>query len=321
MLRPDSSSPGTILEQIGRTPLVRLQHLDQGLARPVWVKCEYLNPGGSIKDRIALAIVERAELEGRVGPGSTFIEATAGNTGLGLALVAAAKGYRVVCVLPEKMSLDKRNCLRLAGVDVIIVPNAPLESSDNFRNVARQLAEKNNWILADQFFNEANIEAHYSGTGPDIWEQSQGFVSAFVCGVGTGGTMTGVSRYLAEKDSSIQRVLADPAGSALVDWVRHGEFRSEAPYKIEGIGSSSPPHNFQMEWVTSVEVIDDETSFNCQNQLIRQEGLFVGGSSGTIVAAALRVASLPSPSGKDGAVVCVLTDSWDRYWSVLQSNG
>lgn len=310
-----ASRPGTILDQIGKTPLVRLQHLDQGLIRPVWVKCEYLNPGGSIKDRIALAIIEKAEREGTVGPGSTFIEATAGNTGLGLAMVAAVKGYRVVCVLPEKMSQDKRNCLKLAGVQVVVVPNAPLDSPDNFRNVARQMAQDNGWIQADQFFNEANIEAHFNGTGPDIWDQCQGQISAFVCGVGTGGTMSGVGRFLCQQDPGIERVLADPAGSALADWVRHGEFRGDAPYKIEGIGSSQPPHNFQMNWVTSVEVIDDETSFGCQRDLIHKEGLFVGGSSGTIVAAALRVAARPSPIGRAGAVVCVLTDSWDRYWS------
>ncbi len=308
-------APGTILDQIGKTPLVRLQHLDCGLARPVWVKCEYLNPGGSIKDRIALAIIERAEREQNLAPGSTFVEATAGNTGLGLALVASAKGYRVVCVLPEKMSQDKRNCLKLAGAEVIVVPNAPLDSPENFRNVSRRLAAENGWIESNQFFNEANIEAHFLGTGPDIWEQSQGQISAFVCGVGTGGTMSGVGRFLSEQNSKIERVLADPAGSALADWVRHGEFRGDAPYKIEGIGSSQPPHNFQMQWVTSVEVIDDEVSFDCQRQLIHREGLFVGGSSGTIVAAALRVAARPSPSGLDGAVVCVLTDSWDRYWS------
>lgn len=301
--------PPTIQECIGQTPLVRLTRLQQGLKRPIWAKCEYLNPGGSVKDRIALSIIEQAERQQQAQPGCTFIEATAGNTGLGLALLCAQRGYHLVCVMPEKMSEDKRNCLRLAGAQVIVVPNAPLDSPDNFQQVARRMASDNGWILADQFCNPANIAAHYGGTGPEIWQQTKGQLTSFVCGVGTGGSITGIGRFLKEKNSNIEIVLADPVGSALADFVEHQEFRTDAAYRVEGIGASRPAQNFQLSVVDRVERISDEESFQCQQQLIRQEGLFVGGSAGTIMAAALRVAA----QGQ-GPVVCLLPDSWDRYW-------
>lgn len=318
-----SAVPPSILDCIGKTPLVRLQHLDKGLPWPVWVKCEFLNPAGSVKDRIALSIVLDAEARGLLSPGATLIEATAGNTGMGLALVAASRGYRLVCVLPEKMSGDKRQALRLLGAEVIVTANLPVEDPGNFRNVAARMAIENGWFLTDQFCNPANIDAHFQETGKEIWEQSGGELAAFVVGVGTGGSLTGIGRYLKGQKSSLQVVLADPSGSGLGQWVewqrRHGpgtvpQDLVPGAYKIEGIGSDGPPANFDLSLVDHVETVRDEESFAVQRELLAREGLLVGGSSGTAVAAALRLAARPETSGP---VVALLPDSWDRYWSKM----
>lgn len=244
-----------ILGHIGRTPLVPLRRLAAGLRVPVLVKCEHLNPGGSVKDRIALAIVEDAEARGLLAPGATLIEATAGNTGVGLALVAAARGYSLVCVMPEKMSIDKRVALATLGAQVIITPNAAPSHPDNFRNVARRLAD----------------EAQLSG---------------------------------------VQVVLADPIGSALADWIETGRLGPDGTYAVEGIGGSEAPENLHRDVIDRAERISDEESFAVALRLIREEGLLVGGSAGTNVAAALRVAAR---GDIDGPVVTVLPDAWDRY--------
>ena len=186
----------SLLRAIGRTPLVPLLHVGRGLPVPVLVKCEHMNPGGSVKDRIALAIVDDAERRGALRPGQTLIEATAGNTGMGLALVAAVRGYRLVCVMPEKMSVDKRAALAALGAQVVITPNAPPDSPDNFQNVARRMANEEGWFLTDQFNSQANVRAHEETTGPEILEQCAGSIGAFVAGAGTGGTITGVGRFL-----------------------------------------------------------------------------------------------------------------------------
>lgn len=300
----------TIDQTIGNTPLVRLRHLDRGLFWPVWVKCEYLNPGGSVKDRLALAIVEAAENSGALRPGGTLVEATAGNTGMGLALVGLSRGYRVVCVLPEKMSEAKRALLRALGVEVIVVPNAPLGAPDNFRSVAARLAAERGWLLADQFNHPANRDIHYRTTGPEIWAQSGGQVRALVAGVGTGGTLSGAGRFLKEQCGELQVVLADPLGSALAGFVNCGEAGPDGPYAVEGIGSSHPPGNFDLALVDATETVDDAESFRVARDLIRREGLWVGGCSGTVVAAALRRAARKETGGP---VVAILSDSWDRY--------
>jgi len=212
----------TILDRIGGTPLVRLTRIGRGLPAPILVKCEHLNPGGSVKDRIARAIVDDAERRGALEPGATIVEATAGNTGVGLALVAAARGYRLVCVMPKKMSADKSNALRAMGAKVIITENAPPSSPDNFQNVARRLAEDHRWFLADQFHNPANVRAHEQTTGAEILAQVEGPVGAFVSGAGTGGTITGVGRRLKAADPRTRVVLADPVGSGYADWVETG---------------------------------------------------------------------------------------------------
>jgi cysteine synthase len=300
----------SILEQIGRTPLVRLARLAEGLPVPVLAKCEHLNPSGSVKDRIALAIVDDAERRGLLRPGGTLIEATAGNTGLGLALVAARRGYGLVCVLPEKMSMDKRRALAAVGAQVIITANAPPDDERHFQNVARRLADEHGWFLTDQFRNPVGVDIHEQTTGPEILEQA-GRVSAFVAGVGTGGTITGVGRFLKRRDASVRIVLADPAGSGLAGLVRTGRMGQDAPYLVEGIGTSRAPEVFDPGIVDEAEVVSDEESFATARRLQAQEGLLVGGSSGTIVAAALRVAARAAPG--DGPVVALLPDSWDRY--------
>lgn len=305
--------PTTVLDHIGNTPMVTLTNIGRGLPVPVLVKCEYLNPGGSVKDRIALAIVNDAERRGLVRPGATLVEATAGNTGLGLALVAALRGYKLVCVLPEKMSVDKRSALKAVGAEVVVTPNAPPSDPSNFQNVARRLAAEHGFFLTDQFCNPMNVTVHEQTTGPEIWAQTEGKVTAFVAGVGTGGTITGVGRCLKRSNPHVRVVLADPIGSGLGHWVKTGEVGPDAAYKVEGIGSSKPPEILDRSVIDDVENVSDDESFAMARRLLREEGLLVGGSAGTAVIAAVRVASSGRVHG--GPVVALLPDSWDRYLS------
>jgi cysteine synthase len=302
----------SILDHIGRTPLVALRNIGRDLPVPVLAKCEHLNPGGSVKDRLALSIIDDAERRGLLTKGATLVEATAGNTGLGLALIAAIRGYKLVCVLPEKMSVDKRNALAAVGARVIVAPNVPPADERNFQNVARRLAAENGWFLTDQFNNPANVAVHERTTGPEIHEQTGGEVGAFVAGVGTGGTITGVGRYLKKHAPKTLVVLADPIGSGLAHWVREGVVGPDAAYLVEGIGSSKPPDILDRTLIDEIEKVSDAESFAMARRLHCEEGLFVGGSAGTAVVAALRVAA----SGKvKGPVVVLLPDSWDRYLS------
>jgi cysteine synthase len=299
-----------ILDQIGRTPLVPLSRLADGLPVQVLAKCEHLNPGGSIKDRIAKAIVDDAEARGLVRPGMTLVEATAGNTGMGLALVAAVRGYALVCVMPEKMSSDKREALAAVGARVVITPNAPPSSPDNFRNVARRLAEEHGWFLTDQFCNPANVTVHEHTTAAEILEQTNGRVGAFVVGAGTGGTISGVGKRLKQALPAVRIILADPVGSGLADWVETGVIGPDGSYAVEGIGGSEAPDNLHRGVIDGAERVSDADSFAMVQRLVREEGLLVGGSAGTNVVAALRVAAR---GGLDGPVVTVLPDGWDRY--------
>lgn len=305
-------SKETILDHIGHTPLVRLRHIGHGLSVPILVKCEHLNPGGSVKDRIALAIIDDAEQRNLLEPGATLIEATAGNTGMGLALIAAVRGYKLVCVMPEKMSVDKRAALTALGARVVITPNAAPDSPENFQNVARRLADEEGWFLTDQFCNPVNVRAHEETTGPELLEQTGGRIGAFVAGAGTGGTITGVARFLKRHIPKLHVVLADPVGSGLARWALEGIVGPDAAYEVEGIGTSRPPTIMDRSVIDAAESVSDAESFAMVHRLVREEGLFVGGSAGTAVVAALRVAARP---GIEGPVVAVLPDSWDRYLS------
>jgi len=310
-----------VIEAIGNTPLIELKRVSAGLPVKVFIKCEHLNPGGSVKDRTARAIVLDAEERGVLKPGATLVEGTAGNTGVGLALIASARGYGCVCVLPEKMAIDKRVQLRQLGSEVVITRNAPLTNPLNFRNVAAQLAEKNGWFLTNQFHNPANLGAHYGtprfkGTGEEILAQvkaaGEHTIGAFVCSSGTGGTITGVGRRLKEYDPRIQIVLADPVGSSLADWVNTGTLGPDGPYTVEGIGSGSVPGNLHREVLDYAEKIPDAESYAMVERLVKEEGLTVGGSTGVNVVAALRV---PARGNLLGPVVTVAADLWDRYRS------
>ncbi|NVB39940.1 cysteine synthase family protein [Pseudenhygromyxa sp. WMMC2535] len=319
-MKPEIDSPArafesaavTILDAIGETPLVPLRALARGLPTPVLAKCEHLNPGGSVKDRIAKAIIDDAEARGLLRPGMTVIEATAGNTGVGLAMVAAARGYGLVCVMPEKMSVDKRRTLAAMGAKLVITQNAPPSSPDNFQNVARALAEAHGYFLTDQFQNPVNVEVHAKTTGAEILRQTGGRVGAFVAGAGTGGTISGVARALRQACPEVKIILADPIGSSLAHWIETGELGPDGSYAVEGIGSSAAPANLHRELIHAAESVSDALSVATTQRLIREEGLLVGGSAGTNVAAALRVAARGELAGP---VVTVLPDSWDRYFS------
>jgi cysteine synthase len=302
----------SILDRIGDTPMVRLNRIAVGLRVPILGKCEFLNPGGSGKDRIAKAIVEDAEARGELKPGATLIEATAGNTGVGLALVAVNRGYKLVCVMPEKMSLDKRQALAALGAEIVVTANAPPGDPRNFRNLARSLAADRGWFFTDQFASAANPRIHEATTGPEILAQCGGRLGAFVAGAGTGGTLTGVGRFLKRHCPGVRIILADPVGSRLAHRVDAAHPDLDAPYKIEGIGGSEVPETLDLSVLDAAEQISDEESFAMTGRLLREEGLLVGGSSGTAVAAALRVASR---GYAEGSVVVLLADLWDRYFS------
>ena len=305
----------SVLEAIGHTPLVQLARIGRELPQPIYGKCEHLNPGGSVKDRLARALIDDAEARGLLAKGGILVEATAGNTGVGLALVAAIRGYRLICVLPEKMPEEKRQALRNLGAEVVITPNAPITDPRNFRNVAERLArETPGAFLTDQFRNLANPRVHYETTGPEIWAQLDGNVGALVAGAGTGGTLSGAGRYLKERNPACRIVLADPIGSGLAGAVNDGTPGVDGSYLIEGIGASTPPATFDVSVVDHAESVSDADSVAMTLRLVREEGLLVGGSAGTAVAAALRVAADPRVHGP---VAVILPDAWDRYQSKI----
>ncbi|MDD5565657.1 MAG: cystathionine beta-synthase [Candidatus Omnitrophica bacterium] len=275
----------TILDAIGKTPLIRLNAITKNVRSRIYVKAEFLNPGGSVKDRIGLKMIEAAEREGKLKPGGTIIEATAGNTGVGLALVAAVKGYRCIFVMPDKMSQEKVNLLKAYGAEVVITPTAVApDSPESYNGVADRLAEEiPNAFRPNQFENQNNPLAHYLTTGPEIWEDSRGEIEVFVAGMGTGGTISGTAKYLKEKNPGITIVGADPQGSIL-----SGD--SPCSYKVEGIGEDFIPKTFNRQLVDEMVRVNDKESFNVARRLAREEGLLVGGSAGTAVAAALKYA-------------------------------
>jgi cysteine synthase len=310
-----------VVEAIGNTPLLELRRVSAGLPRKVFIKCEHLNPGGSVKDRTARALVLDAEARGELvpfrDPPMTIIEGTAGNTGAGLALLASARGYRCICVIPEKVAVDKRVQLRQLGADVIVAKAAGMKSPDNFRNVAARLAAEHGWFLANQFHNPANLDAHYGGkafsaTGPEILAQLNGSIGAFVSASGTGGTISGVGRFLKERVPGVKIVLADPVGSSIADWVNTGTLGPDGPYTVEGIGAATIASNLHRDAIDWADKVSDADAYAMVERLVKEEGLTVGGSTGVNVVAALRVAARDDVAGP---VVTVAADLWDRYRS------
>ncbi len=306
-----------ILETIGNTPLVRLKRLGRDLVCALYAKVEFFNPGGSVKDRIAVNIIAEAERSGRLKPGGTVVEATSGNTGVGLAIVCAKKGYRTVFVMPDKMSQEKIQLLRAFGAKVVITPTAVApEDPRSYYNVAKRIvAETPNAILANQYHNPENPRSHYLTTGPEIWEQTKGMVTDVVIGMGTGGTISGIGRYLKEKNPQIRVIGVDPAGSLLLETWQQGRLPAESealPYKVEGIGEDFLPSTLDLSVIDDVIQIGDRESFNWARRLVKEEGIFCGGSSGTALAAAMGYAA---GLGEDRLVVVLLPDSGSRYLS------
>lgn len=304
----------SIIETIGRTPLIRLNKITRGIDATVLAKVEHFNPGGSVKDRIARSIIDGAEQEGRLKPGGTIVEATSGNTGAGLALIAAVRGYKAIFTMPDKMSQEKIRLLKAYGADVIVCPTmVPPESPESYYEVAKKLArELPNAILANQYFNPANPEAHYLTTGPEVWEQTDGRLDYFVAGLGTGGTISGTAKYLKEKNSAIKVIGADPIGSILKEYFYTKKMIEARPYKVEGVGEDIIPGTLDFNYIDEVMEAGDKESFQTARRLAREEGLFVGGSCGLAAAVALRLArTLP----KDKVVVVLLPDTGERYLS------
>ena len=307
----------SILDAVGHTPLVRLNRLTRGIRTPVWAKLENLNPGGSVKDRIGLAMIEAAEREGRLKPGGTIVEATSGNTGVGLAIAAAVKGYRCVFTIPDKMSMEKVRLLRAFGAEVVVVPTAvPPEHPEYYITKARTIvANTPGAIMADQHYNPANPEAHYRTTGPERWEQTEGRITHFVCAPGTGGTVSGAGRYLKEKNPQVRVVAGDPVGSIYRQYAATHDKSGGEPYKVEGIGGDKIPTSLHFaiidEWIT----VSDAESFNMARRCTREEGLFVGGSTGTNLCAALDVAR--RVDDPDAMIVTILCDTGERYLSKM----
>jgi cystathionine beta-synthase len=297
----------TILQCIGRTPLVALRRVNEGLAPRMAAKVEAMNPGGSTKDRVALAMVLDAEKRGWLRPGGTIIEATAGNTGVGLAMVAAVKGYRCIFVLPDKMSSEKISLLKAYGAEVVITAtNVAPDSPDSYNGVADRLSREipGAW-RPNQFTNLSNPEIHYRTTGPEIWEQTQGQITHLVGGVGTGGTLSGVSRYLKERNPDVKIIGADPEGSVLSGGAPHG-------WKVEGIGEDFVPKTFNSQLVDDWVRVSDAESFHVAREVARREGILIGGSCGTAVAAALRYAQRLT---KEDFVVVICPDTGRNYMS------
>ena len=310
--------PGTsdsILEAVGWTPLIRIRRMARGIRTPIFGKAEYLNPGGSVKDRIGFAIIEAAEREGRLKPGGTIVEGTSGNTGVGLAIAAAIKGYKTVFTIPDKMSQEKVRLLKAFGAEVIVTPTAvPVDHPDYYVMVAKRIAETTpNAILADQFYNQANPEAHYATTGPEIWTQTGGRVTHLVASPGTGGTISGTAKYLKERDPAIRVVAGDPEGSLLAEYHRTGDLGQGHPYKVEGIGNDKIPSTLWVDFIDEFRTVDDRTAFLTARRLTREEGLFVGGSAGLIAHVALEVAR--EVDDPDACVVFLLCDTGERYLS------
>ena len=316
-----------VLDLVGWTPLIRLNRVTEGIRTPVYGKAEFMNPGGSVKDRIGFAMIEAGEAAGLLKPGGTIVEGTSGNTGLALAMAAATRGYRCIFTMPDKMSLEKVKLLRAFGAEVVITPTAvPPDHPEHYVNRARAIAEATpGGFLADQFYNLANPEAHYRTTGPELWEQTGGAITHFFAGAGTGGTISGTGKYLKEKNPAVRVIGTDPVGSVISGYFATGEVGASAPYKVEGLGNDKIPGTLDFQYIDEYRRVTDAEAFSMARRLVAEEGLFVGGSSGLIVHAALAEARrIDDPDACVVAVLCdwgehYLTRQYDDEW--MRNNG
>ena len=309
----------SILETVGNTPLIKLNRVTKDIKATVLAKVEFFNPAGSVKDRIAFSIIEAAEKDGTLKPGGTIVEATSGNTGAGLALVAALKGYKAVFTMPDKMSAEKVRVLKAYGADVIVAPTAvPPDSPESYYEVAKKVVRDTpNAILANQYFNPENPLTHYRSTGPEIWKQTGGKIDTFVAGVGTGGTISGTGKFLKEKNPNIKVIGADPVGSIIKEYFYTKKMIEATPYKVEGVGEDIIPGTLDFQYIDEVIDANDKDSFIMARRMSREEGIFIGGSGGLAVVVALKVAKdLP----EDKMVVVLLPDSGERYLSKIYSD-
>src|SRR6267154_4541566 len=298
---------------IGRVPLLRLRRVSELTGCEILDKAEFMNPGGSVKDRAALGIIEEAEARGVLRPGATIVEGTAGNTGIGLTIVGLAKGYRTVIVIPETQSVEKISLLRTLGAEVITVPEKPYTDPGNYNRQAQRLAEDNGWYWANQFDNVANRLAHFKTTGPEIWEQTAGEVTGFVASIGTGGTLAGVSLYLKQQNPEVKSVCADPYGAAMYSWFKNGDLKTkDGDSFAEGIGQLRVTENLKGIVIDEAYRVTDQSALSIVYQLLREEGIFVGLSSGINLAGALRLAQ---EGGPGQVIVTLLCDSGVRYMS------
>jgi len=308
-----------ILEAIGNTPIVKLNQVTRGVPGELFAKCEFLNPGGSIKDRIGKHMIEKAEQEGKIRPGGTIVEATSGNTGMGLAIASAIKGYRTVFAMPDKMSEEKRQNLRAFGARVVMTPTGvPPESPLSHYSVADRIArETPNAHFMNQYENLSNRETHYLTTGPEIWRQTEGKIDALVAGMGTCGTITGLGKFLKEKNPQIKIVGVDPKGSILKELFETGKMPQSSSYKIEGIGEDKVPANLDFSVIDQIVQVEDKESMLMTRALLTKEGIFAGTSCGAAVVGALRyMASCENP----GRVLVILPDSGNRYLSKVYND-
>ncbi|HEY8470157.1 MAG TPA: pyridoxal-phosphate dependent enzyme [Longimicrobiales bacterium] len=310
----------SVLDTIGWTPLIRLHRVTDGARTPVYAKAEFFNPGGSVKDRIGLAIIEAAEREGRLKPGGVVVEGTSGNTGVGLAIAAALKGYRCIFTMPDKMSQEKVRLLKAFGAEVIITPTAvPPDHPDYYVQVAKRIVKETpGAILADQFYNPVNPQVHYETTGPEIWEQTRGRVTHLVGSAGTGGTISGAGKYLKERNPAVRVIAGDPEGSMLAHYFHTGTKGETHPYKVEGIGNDKLPSTLWLDVIDEYHTLTDREAFHMARRLTREEGLFVGGSSGLIVQLAARVAR--EVDDPDAMIVAILPDTGERYLSKIYND-
>ncbi len=307
------------MEAIGNTPLVKLNKIANKTPANIYAKLEFLNPAGSVKDRMALFMIENAEKEGLLKPGGTIVENSSGNTGSALAMIAAIKGYKCIITMPDKMSEEKQNLMRAFGAEVVITPtDVPAESPESYYSTARRIAsEIPDAYYPDQYNNPRNIDAHYHTTGPEIWEQTGGDIDIFVCGIGTGGTLSGAGKYLKEQKPGIKIVAIDPIGSVFYDYFKTGKLPEPHVYKVEGIGEDYLVKAVDFSIIDDIIQVDDKESFLMARRLCAEEGIFAGGSSGSVISAAAQIAEkLNTPQN----IVVILPDSGSRYLSKIYND-